>query len=336
MSLPANHPHVAFGKTGILIVNLGTPDAPTAAALRPYLKQFLSDHRVIETSPLLWQPILRGVILNTRPRKSARAYAKIWRQDTNESPLRYYTRQQAEKLSSQFAPLPVYWAMRYGNPSIADTLQTMREDGCDRIVVCALYPQYSASTVASVYDEVFRCLMKMRWQPALRTVGAWHDHPDYIDQLAGHIKSHLAQLDWTADKIILSYHGLPQKYFDKGDPYHCHCLKTSRLLREAMGYAETDMLSTFQSRFGPAKWLEPYTDKTVEKLAQDGVKNIVVVTPGFLSDCVETLEEIDIMLRKDFIAAGGQQFSCLPCLNDSPAGIASISAILTETLGSWA
>lgn len=336
MSLPQDHPPIAYGKTGILIVNLGTPDAPTAAALRPYLKEFLSDRRVIETSPWIWQPILRGIILNTRPRKSARAYAKIWRTESNESPLRYFTRQQAEKLDAQFASHRVYWAMRYGQPALTTALEQMRGDGCDQIIVCALYPQYSASTIASVYDEVFRCLMRMRWQPALRTIGPWHDHPAYIENLADHTRTHLADLGWTPEKIIVSYHGLPQSYFDKGDPYHCHCHKTTRLLREQLGYQDDDMITTFQSRFGPTKWLQPYTDKTVVALAEAGTKNIAVITPGFISDCVETLEEINIVLRDDFVQSGGENFSCLPCLNDSPPSISALSAIISEALAGWA
>ena len=258
------HPSVAFGKTGILLVNLGTPDSPDTKGLRPYLKQFLSDRRVIETSPLVWQPILRGIILNTRPRKSARAYAKIWNDETNESPLRYFTRLQAEKLKYRLGDtLEVEWAMRYGLPSIADKLDELKTRGCERISVIALYPQYSASTSASVYDEVFRALLDMRWQPAVRTAAPWHDLPAYITALASSVRAHYKTLDWKPDVLVASFHGLPQIYFDKGDPYHCHCAKTARLLREKLKLPETKFKLTFQSRFGPTKWLEPYTDKTV-------------------------------------------------------------------------
>ena len=334
--LPDTHPPVAYGKTGLLLVNLGTPDSPDKKGLRPYLKQFLSDRRVIETSPLIWQPILRGIILNTRPRKSAEAYAKIWRQESNESPLRYYTRRQAELLQPVLGDnVTVDWAMRYGKPSIEDKLSAMRDAGCERISVMALYPQYSASTSASVYDDVFRALLKLRWQPAVRTAAPWHDHDAYIEALAGSVKAHLATLDWTPDVIIASFHGLPQSYFDKGDPYHCHCAKTARLLREKLGMDENQLRLTFQSRFGPTKWLEPYTDKTVVELAENGTKKIAVITPGFISDCVETLEEIGIALHEDFEAAGGTHFTTIPCLNDTNPSIELLAALAKRDLSGW-
>ncbi|MGC6534913.1 MAG: ferrochelatase [Parvibaculales bacterium] len=334
--LPAAHPTVAYGKTGLLLVNLGTPDTPDAKGLRPYLKQFLSDRRVIETSPLIWQPILRGIILNTRPRKSAKAYTKIWRQESNESPLRYYTRRQAELLQEELGDgVTVDWAMRYGKPSIEEKLAAMQKAGCERISVMALYPQYAASTSASVYDDVFRALLKLRWQPAVRTAAPWHDHPAYIDALAISLKSHLAALDWQPDAVIASFHGLPQSYFEKGDPYHCHCAKTARLLREKMGVDEDYLKLTFQSRFGPAKWLEPYTDKTVIDMAESGSKKIAVITPGFISDCVETLEEIGIELQGDFTEAGGTHFTTVPCLNDEKAGIALLKTLAERDLASW-
>ena len=285
--LPNTHPDVQFGKTGLLLVNLGTPENPDKKGLRPYLKQFLSDRRVIEASPLIWQPILRGIILNTRPKKSAEAYAKIWRQESNESPLRYYTRVQAEKLQVQMGDgVMVDWAMRYGRPSIEERLKAMKGGGCERIAIIALYPQYSASTSASVYDDVFRTLMKLRWQPAIRTAAPWHDHPAYIDALAQSVSDHIAGLDFDPEVIIASFHGLPQSYFEKGDPYHCHCAKTARLLREKLGMDANTLRLTFQSRFGPTKWLEPYTDKTVIELAEQGVKKVTVVTPGLIADCV--------------------------------------------------
>ena len=334
--LPNTHPKVAFGKTGLLLVNLGTPETPDKKGLRPYLKQFLSDRRVIEASPLIWQPILRGIILNTRPKKSAEAYAKIWREESNESPLRYYTRVQAEKLQAQLGDgVKVNWAMRYGAPSIETRLADMKAAGCERIAIIALYPQYSASTSASVYDDVFRTLLKLRWQPAIRTAAPWHDHPAYIDALAQSVTDHLQSLDYQPEHIIASFHGLPQSYFEKGDPYHCHCAKTARLLREKMGMDEDNLKLTFQSRFGPTKWLEPYTDKTVIEMAERGVKKIAVVTPGFISDCVETLEEIGIALQEDFEEAGGTHFSTVPCLNDSDISQQLLQIIAERELAGW-
>ena len=331
-----SHPQTAFGKTGLLLVNLGTPVSPDAKGLRPYLKQFLSDRRVIEASPLIWQPLLRGIILNTRPRKSAKAYAKIWRQESNESPLRYYTRLQAEKLRQRFGDkVIVDWAMRYGQPSIESRLQAMREQGCERISVIALYPQYSATTSASVYDEVFRILLKMRWQPALRTAAPWHDDGAYIDALAASVDAHLASLDWKPDVIVASFHGLPQAYFDKGDPYHCHCAKTARLLREKLGLSEEQLKLTFQSRFGPTQWLQPYTDKTVVDMAENGTRKVAVVTPGFIADCVETLEEIGIELQNDFTEAGGTHFTTVPCLNDAPESLDLLEKIAKQNLEGW-
>lgn len=334
--LPNTHPPVAFGKTGLLLVNLGTPVSPDKKGLKPYLKQFLSDRRVIETSPLIWQPLLRGIILNTRPKKSAEAYAKIWRKESNESPLRYYTRRQAELLQPVLGDgVMVDWAMRYGKPSIEDKLTAMRDAGCERISVMALYPQYSASTSASVYDDVFRALLKLRWQPAVRTAAPWHDSDAYIEALAGSLKAHLATLEWKPDVIIASFHGLPQSYFDKGDPYHCHCAKTARLLREKLGMDENQLRLTFQSRFGPTKWLEPYTDKTVVELAENGTKKIAVITPGFISDCVETLEEIGIALQEDFEEAGGTHFTTVPCLNDTAPTIDLLAQLAQRDLSGW-
>jgi ferrochelatase len=334
--LPNTHPDVQFGKTGLLLVNLGTPESPDKKGLRPYLKQFLSDRRVIEAPPAIWQPILRGIILNTRPKKSAEAYAKIWRQESNESPLRYYTRVQSEKLQTQLGDgVMVDWAMRYGKPSIEDRLKVMKDAGCERIAIIALYPQYSASTSASVYDDVFRALLKLRWQPAIRTAAPWHDHPAYIDALAQSVTTHIDGLDFDPEVIIASFHGLPQSYFEKGDPYHCHCAKTARLLREKLGMDADKLRLTFQSRFGPTKWLEPYTDKTVIELAEQGVKKVAVVTPGFISDCVETLEEIGIALHEDFAAAGGTHFSTVPCLNDSALSQNLLQIIAERELSGW-
>tara|TARA_B110000971_G_scaffold220534_1_gene264377 strand:- start:804 stop:1814 length:1011 start_codon:yes stop_codon:yes gene_type:complete len=334
--LPNPHPSVAYGKTGLLLVNLGTPTSPDKKGLRPYLKQFLSDRRVIEASPLIWQPILRGIILNTRPKKSAKAYAKIWRQESNESPLRYYTRRQAELLQEALGEgVIVDWAMRYGAPSIDDKIQAMKDAGCERISIMALYPQYSATTSASVYDEVFRSLLKLRWQPAVRTAAPWHDHPAYIEALAQSVTQHIDTLDWTPDVIIASFHGLPQVYFDKGDPYHCHCAKTARLLREQLGMDDTQLKLTFQSRFGPTQWLQPYTDKTVVEMAEAGTKKIAVVTPGFISDCVETLEEIGIELQGDFKEAGGTHFTTVPCLNETQPSVDLLKNLALRDLSGW-
>ncbi len=330
------HRDVAFGKTGLLLVNLGTPESPDKRGLRPYLKQFLSDRRVIETPAIIWQPILRGVILNTRPQKSAKDYKKIWRHESNESPLRYYTRCQAEGLQATLGErVRVNWAMRYGVPSIEDRLKELQANGCERIAIVALYPQYSASASASVYDEVFRTLLKLRWQPAIRTAAPWHDDAAYIDALAKAVNQHIAALGWQPEVVIASFHGLPQSYFERGDPYHCHCAKTARLLREKLNLGEKQLKLTFQSRFGPTRWLQPYTDKCVQQLAANGVKKLAIVTPGFISDCVETLNEINITLRKDFRVAGGTHFTTVPCLNDSPTSIELLHHIAKRELAGW-
>ncbi|MGI9439605.1 MAG: ferrochelatase [Parvibaculales bacterium] len=340
----ANHPPIKFGKMGLLLVNLGTPNSPDAKGVRPYLKEFLSDRRVIELSSFIWQPILRGLVLNVRPRKSAKAYAKIWRKESNESPLRYYTRQQAEKLQNLLDDdasnklsnqVIVDWAMRYGSPSIEEKLDVLRQAGCERIAVLALYPQYSATSSASVYDSVFRALMKLRWQPAIRTASAWHDDPTYIEVLAQSAEAHLKGLDWQPEILLASFHGLPQAYFDKGDPYHCQCAKTARLLREKLGLAESDFRLVFQSRFGATKWLEPYADKMVTQLAQSGIKRIAVITPGFISDCVETLEEIDLALNAIFRQNGGTHFTTIPCLNDSAGGLHLLEKLARRELAGW-
>ncbi|GAB5389244.1 MAG: ferrochelatase [Alphaproteobacteria bacterium] len=338
---PPEHPATPFGKTGLLLVNLGTPDSLEVSDIRKYLKEFLSDRRVIEVNRVLWWLLLNGIILNTRPRKTREAYAKIWMTEQDVSPLRYYTEQQTDKLREMLADhsdhLVVDWAMRYGNPSIESRLKRLQAQGCERIVVVALYPHYAAPTSATVYDKCFDALKKMRWQPVMRAAAPWHDHPVFIDALAKSIETHLAGLDHEPEKIILSYHGLPQEYFDKGDPYHCHCHKTTRLVRERLGWPDDGRLvTTFQSRFGKAEWIKPYTDETVEHMAEhDGVKSIAVITPGFVSDCVETLEEINIELRDDFIEAGGEKFSFIPCLNDTEDGMAVLHAIARRELAGW-
>lgn len=333
---PDDHPLVAQGDVGVLIVNLGTPDAPTAAAVRRYLAEFLSDRRIVDLPRALWLPVLYGVILNVRPAATAKNYAKIWRTESDESPLRHYTRAQAEALAVTLGDsVRVDWAMRYGTPSIADRLRALKDEGCDRILVVPLYPQYSATTTASVSDAVFDAMKEMRWQPALRFAPAFHDEPVYIEGLASVTQRRLSAFDWTPERVLLSFHGLPQRYFEAGDPYHCHCAKTARLLREKMGWAEDFAPMTFQSKFGREKWLEPATDETIETLAAEGVKNIAVITPGFVSDCIETLEEIAIAGRETFIKAGGDHFAAIPCLNDSPEMIALLETLVRRETAGW-
>ena len=336
--LPPDHPRIAAGRIGVLLVNLGTPDATDYWSMRRYLSEFLSDRRVIELPRILWQPILQGIVLTTRPSRSGKLYESIWNQEKNESPLRTFTRSQAEKLSAELAgeeQIVVDWAMRYGKPAIVDRLDALTEAGCERILVFPLYPQYSATTTATVNDVAFDALKRMRRQPALRTVPSYHDEPIYIDALAESIEAHLAQLDFEPEVVIASYHGIPLSYLEKGDPYHCHCHKTSRLLSEELGWPTGRLVTTFQSRFGNAEWLQPYTDKTIEQLAREGVKRIAVVNPGFVSDCLETLEEIAVQNREIFLHHGGEHFSHIPCLNDSPAGMRVITAVVLRELQGW-
>ena len=312
-----NHPKVNYGKNGVLLVNLGTPDSTSWWDIRKYLREFLSDKRVIEVNPILWQIILNLIILNLRPSKTAKAYKEIWMTDINESPLRYYTKQQTQKLKEKFngQNIIIDYAMRYGNPSIKSRLQQLQSEGCENIILFPLYPQYAAATTATVCDEVYRCLIKMRWQPSLQVIPHYESNKDYINGLVNSIKKKLSEISWKPDLIVASYHGIPQKYFDKGDPYHCYCQKTSRLIKEK--FNEIPIETTFQSRFGPEKWLQPYTDKTLEKLPAEGKKNILMICPGFSSDCVETLEEIAIQGKETFIESGGKNFDLISCLNDN-------------------
>ena len=312
-----DHPQVNFGKTGILLVNLGTPDSTSWWDVRKYLKEFLSDRRVIEVNPIVWQIILNLFILTLRPSKSAHAYKKIWFKNVNESPLLYYTRSQTSKLRENIGTknLVVDFAMRYGNPSIGKKLNLLKEKGCENIIILPLYPQYAAATTATVCDEVYRSLMQMRWQPSLQIIPHYESEPLYIDALVKSIRNKIKTINWKPDLIVISYHGIPKSYFDKGDPYQCYCQKTSRLIAEK--FSEVELKTTFQSRFGPRAWLQPYTDKTLEKLAQQGKKNILVICPGFSSDCVETLEEINIQGREIFFENGGKNFDLIPCLNDN-------------------
>ena len=312
-----NHPDIKFGKTGVLLINLGTPDSTNWWDIRKYLKEFLSDKRVIEVNPVIWQIILNLFILNFRPSKTAQAYKKIWLKETNESPLRYYTRNQAEKLQQELVGenIIVNFAMRYGNPSIKSKLTELKKNGCENIIILPLYPQYAAATTATVCDEVYRTLMKMRWQPSLQIVPHYESEPLYVSALVKSIEKKIETISWKPDLIIASYHGIPKKYFDKGDPYHCYCHKTTRLIKEK--FSKIEIQTTFQSRFGPQEWLTPYTDKTLESLSAKGIKNLLVICPGFASDCVETLEEINILGRETFLKNGGEKFDFIPCLNDS-------------------
>ena len=333
---PSNHPSVSFGKTGVLMISLGTPDAPTYGALRKYLAEFLSDPRVIEVPRLIWLPILYGPLLTFRPGKSAKAYAKIWNTEKDESPLRTISRDQAAIMQERFGTdVEVEWAFRYGTPSIETGLTSLKAKGCDRILMFALYPHYSATTVASSYDKVFEILGKMRWQPAIRTTPAYHDNPVFIDALAQSVSTDLEALDWEPDHVLASYHSIPKAYFDKGDPYPCHCWKTSRLLSEKLQLPEGKLISSFQSRVGPTEWVGPYSDKTVEDLARKGVKKLAVLAPAFSADCVETLEEINLELRETFMENGGTHFHYIPCLNDTDAGIGVLETVARNELQGW-
>jgi protoporphyrin/coproporphyrin ferrochelatase len=331
MTPPPDHPPIPPRRIGVLLTNLGTPDAPEAAAVRRYLAEFLSDPRVIEIPKLVWQPILRGVILRTRPAKSAHAYAQVWSEQG--SPLAAITRAQARALADAFGPdVTVDYAMRYGNPAIGDRLRALKEQGCERILVAPLYPQYCAATTATANDMAFAALAQMRWQPALRTLPPYHDHPAYIAALKASVEASLAALPFTPDAVLASFHGMPQRTLELGDPYHCHCRKTARLLSEAMG---RELIVTFQSRFGRAKWLEPATDKVLAELPGRGIKRVAIVAPGFSADCVETLEELAIRGRETFLEAGGTDFACLPCLNASEPGIDMLKNILAQELAGW-
>ncbi len=336
--LPAGHPPLASRKIGVLLVNLGTPDGTDFKSMWRYLREFLSDPRVIELPRTIWYPILYGIVLNTRPQKSGTNYAKIWNRERDESPLRTFTRAQSDKLAAVLGDLPqvvVDWGMRYGNPSTESAVLRLAEQGCDRIVAFPLYPQYSATTTATANDKFFAALMKLRDQPAARTVPPYYDDPAYIDALARSLEKHLAALDFQPEIVVASYHGIPKAYFMKGDPYHCHCQKTTRLLREKLGWEDGRLITCFQSRFGAQEWLQPYTDKTVEKLAHDGVKSIAVINPGFSSDCIETLEEIAQEAGEIFHEAGGTNFAHIPCLNDSDEGMAVIEALVRRELSGW-
>jgi ferrochelatase len=336
---PAGHPPAASGRIGVLIVNLGTPDATDYWSMRRYLKEFLSDRRVIEENRLKWWLVLNLIILTLRPRSKGRDYDKIWNRARDESPLKTITRSQAEKLANMLAPvdsrLTVDWAMRYGNPSIAARLDALQRAGCERILIVPLYPQYCAATTATVADKAFDALKTMRWQPAVRIAPPWHDDPVYIEAVASSLEAELRKLSFAPDVILASFHGIPKDYLTKGDPYYCHCHKTARLLRARLGFSEEDFRLTFQSRFGTAEWLQPYTDMTVKDLAARGVKNLAIVTPGFTADCLETLEEIAGENAEFFHHAGGENFAAIPCLNDSEAGMTVIAHVVLRELKGW-
>ncbi len=328
--LPAAHPEIRGPKIGVLLVNLGTPDAPDTPSVKRYLSEFLSDKRVVELPAIVWQPILRGYILNTRPKKSAAAYAKVWSEDG--SPLAAITKRQTAALAARMPNVDVRYAMRYGKPSIHDVMTAMQAEGCVRILIAPLYPQYSGATTATVIDKVAQALADMRWQPAIRTMPPYHDDAFYIDALAKELEAGLAALDFVPDRIVASFHGMPERTLTLGDPYHCHCQKTARLLSEKIGRPLT---VTFQSRFGRAKWLEPATDTTLEEIAHDGVRKVAIFAPGFSADCLETLEELSMEGKEIFEEAGGTHFAYIPCLNDGASGMDMVEAMVRRELGGW-
>ena len=341
---PPNHPKVMNGRIGVLLVNLGTPDATDYWSMRSYLKEFLSDRRVIETPRLIWWFILNLIILTVRPSRSGKKYETIWDHERNESPLKTITRLQAEKLDHMIKQgalgqegdkLIVDWAMRYGNPSIPSKIKQLQDQGCDRLLIVPLYPQYAAATSATVCDKAFDALKAMRWQPSVRIAPPYYDAPAYIDALAQSVRSHLAGLDFEPEVILASFHGIPQSYFDKGDPYFCHCAKTTRLLAQALQLPPDRLIMTFQSRFGPAKWLEPATEPMLQDLARRGVKKVAVLTPGFSADCLETIEEIGVEARQTFLESGGTHYTRIACLNDSSEAMDVILSHVRQELGGW-
>jgi ferrochelatase len=342
--LPAGHPEVRSGNIGVLLMNLGTPDATDYWSMRRYLKEFLSDRRVIETPRLIWWPILNLIILSLRPQKKGKDYDSIWNKARDESPLKTTTRSQSEKLAKALeagafgagsSKIVVDWAMRYGNPSVKTRLLWLQSQGCDRILFVPLYPQYAAATTATACDKAFEALMQMRWQPTVRFSPPYYDEPAYIDAIAASLRRSLAALDFEPEVILCSFHGIPKEYLLKGDPYHCQCAKTARLLREALQLSPEQFVLSFQSRFGPAEWLKPYTDETVIGLARAGIKRLAVITPGFSADCLETIEEIGVENAEYFLHNGGEKFAAIPCLNDSSEGIELIVEIVRRELAGW-
>jgi ferrochelatase len=336
--IPAAHQGGAHGKVGVLLLNLGTPDATDYWSMRRYLKEFLSDRRVIEEPRWKWWPILNLIILTVRPGPKGRDYNSIWNRERDEGPLKTITRAQAEKLAVALADTPgvvVDWAMRYANPTTANRLAWLLSQGCDRILIVPLYPQYAAATTATACDQAFRALMDMRWQPAIRVAPAWYGDPAYVEALAASMRRHLAKLDFEPERIIATFHGMPEKYYQKGDPYYDQCKVTSKLLCASLGWPEVCWHTTFQSRFGNDIWLQPYTDETVKRLAREGVRRLALVAPGFTADCLETLEELDVENRHYFMENGGQKFAYLPALNDDPEGVAVIEHVVRRELQGW-
>jgi protoporphyrin/coproporphyrin ferrochelatase len=334
--LPPGHPPILPSRVGVLLVNLGTPEATSYWPMRRYLKEFLSDPRVIETNRLLWWFILNVIILSFRPQKSGHAYEMIWNKDRDESPLKTITRAQADGLSHALGEaVEVDWAMRYGFPPISERLEALKEKGCDRVLVVPLYPQYSAATTASVMDKLGLALRDMRWQPAIRAVPPYFGQAAYVDAIAESLKSYMEKLPWKPDRILMAFHGLPREYLDKGDPYHCQCQKTARLVRNRLGMSVDRLQLVFQSRFGRAEWLKPYAQDTVEALPSQGVKNLLMISPGFASDCVETLEELAIGLKETFEEAGGENFAVVPCLNASPPSLKMLESLVRNELQGW-
>lgn len=335
-NLPAGHPEVKQPRVGVLLLNLGTPDATDYWSMRRYLSEFLSDRRVIETNPLLWQPLLQGIILSVRPQKSGANYERIWDKQANDSPLRVITKRQVQDLQRRLgSSVMVDFAMRYGNPTTRSKIQALKDAGCNKILLAPLYPHYSATTMGTANDSAFDALKQMRWQPAIRTLPPYFEEPVYVAALARSIADGVAALDFVPDVVLTSYHGMPVEYLEKGDPYHCQCLKTTRLVREYLGWPEGKLIATFQSRFGPDEWLQPYTDETLESLPAKGIRRVAIASPAFAADCIETLEELAITGREQFEHAGGESYAYIPCLNDSDIGMDMLEAVIRRELMGW-
>ncbi|MBT8456521.1 MAG: ferrochelatase [Alphaproteobacteria bacterium] len=338
--LPTDHPTVPRQRIGVLVANLGTPDGYDYWSMRRYLNEFLSDRRVIDYSPWIWQPLLQGIILTKRPFSSGAAYKSIWNEEANESPLMTITKAQTEKIRAAMAEkygddVVVDFCMRYGNPSTKSKVRAMAEQGCQKILFFPLYPHYAGATSATAADQFFRSLMEEKWQPIARVVPPYYEHPLYIEALAQSVERAYAELDEKPDVLVASYHGVPKRYLMEGDPYHCQCQKTSRLLRERLGWDKSELVTTFQSRFGPEEWLKPYTVEEVARLAESGKKNIAVIAPAFSADCIETLEEINEEIHESFEEAGGEKFTYIPCLNDDDAHIKALCQVIDENLAGW-
>ena len=337
---PADHPPVTFGKIGVLLANLGTPDDYSYWPMRRYLNEFLSDQRVIDYPAWKWQPILQAIILTKRPFSSGAAYKSIWNHDKGESPLMTITKDQTAKMAAAMQDrhgdrIMVDFCMRYGNPSTKSKVRAMVEAGCDKILFVPLYPQYAGATSATANDQFFRALMEETWQPSVRTLPAYFNHPSYVDALAGSVERAYAAMETQPDILVASYHGMPERYLMQGDPYHCQCQKTTRLLRERLGWDKSRIVTTFQSKFGPEEWLKPYTVEEVARLAEAGMKRIAVIAPAFSADCIETLEEINEEIKESFEEAGGEEFTYIPCLNDEDAHITALANVIDENLSGW-